>query len=147
MFLSKLVLSGEHYTRTTLPVDYPGGWEAYIQFETDSMKQPYLILALLLIIIAVVFIVSKLPRIQDEEHSGKNKDGKLIDFSVLKRSHLRWGVIAQFFYNGGTDGHQQPVSGVLLQLCRPIGIRGNDFLRPVYAGLPFGALDRDVADG
>ena len=113
MFLSKLVLSGEHYTRTTLPADYPGGWEAYIQFETDSMKQPYLILALLLIIIAVVFIVSKLPRIQDEEHSGKDKDGKLIDFSVLKRSHLRWGVIAQFFYNGG----QTAINSLFLVYC------------------------------
>ena len=113
MFLSKLVLSGEHYTRTTLPADYPGGWEAYIQFETDSMKQPYLILALLLIIIAVVFIVSKLPRIQDEEHSQKDKDGKLIDFSVLKRSHLRWGVIAQFFYNGG----QTAINSLFLVYC------------------------------
>lgn len=113
MFLSKLVLSGEHYTRTTLPADYPGGWEAYIQFETDSMKQPYLLLALLLIIIAVVFIVSKLPRIQDEEHSGKDKDGKLIDFSVLKRSHLRWGVIAQFFYNGG----QTAINSLFLVYC------------------------------
>lgn len=113
MFLSKLVLSGEHYTRTTLPADYPGGWEAYIQFETDSMKQPYLLLALLLIIIAVVFIVSKLPRIQDEEHSGKDKDGKLIDFSVLKRSHLRWGAIAQFFYNGG----QTAINSLFLVYC------------------------------
>lgn len=104
MFLSKLVLSGEHYTRTTLPADYPGGWEAYIQFETDSMKQPYLLLALLLIIIAVVFIVSKLPRIQDEEHSGKDKDGKLIDFSVLKRSHLRWGRL----HSSSTTGDRRP---------------------------------------
>ena len=28
MFLSKLVLSGTTYTRDTIPVDYPGGWEA-----------------------------------------------------------------------------------------------------------------------
>ena len=27
MFLSKLILSGAHYTRETLPVDYPGGWQ------------------------------------------------------------------------------------------------------------------------
>ena len=112
MFLSKLVLSGNHYTRETLPIDYPGGWNAYIQFETDSMKQPYLILALLLLIIAVVFIVSKLPRIQDEEHQGE-KEGKLIDFGVLKRSHLRWGVIAQFFYNGG----QTAINSLFLVYC------------------------------
>lgn len=112
MFLSKLVLSGNHYTRETLPADYSGGWDAYIQFETDSMKQPYLILAILLIIIAVVFIVSRLPRLQDETRTDGN-EGKLIDFSVLKRSHLRWGVIAQFFYNGG----QTAINSLFLVYC------------------------------
>ena len=78
------------------------------------MKQPYLLLALLLIIIAVVFIVSKLPKIQDEEPSkGKSNTGKLIDFGVLKRSHLRWGVIAQFFYNGG----QTAINSLFLVYC------------------------------
>ena len=38
MFLSKLVLSGNDFTRDTLPADYLGGWDAYIQTETDSMK-------------------------------------------------------------------------------------------------------------
>ena len=45
MFLSKLILSGTHYTRETLPADYAGGWEAYIQTETDAMKMPYLVLS------------------------------------------------------------------------------------------------------
>ena len=84
MFLSKLILSGTHYTRETLPVDYPGGWQAYIQLETDAMKLPYLILAILLIAIAVVFVFSKLPKIGDEGEtassdkttsSGKTKEG------------------------------------------------------------------------
>lgn len=133
MFLSKLILSGTHYTRETLPVDYPGGWQAYIQLETDAMKLPYLILAILLIAIAVVFIFSKLPKIGDEGEtassdkttsSGKTKEGsqkeKLIDFGVLKHSHLRWGVIAQFFYNGG----QTAINSLFLVYCC------------TYAGLP-----------
>lgn len=101
MFLSKLILSGTHYTRETLPMDYPGGWQAYIQVETDAMKFPYLVLALLLIAIAVIFVFSKLPKIGDEENKANASGEKLIDFGVLKHSHLRWGVIAQFFYNGG----------------------------------------------
>ena len=67
MFLSKLILSGTHYTRENLPTDYPGGWQAYIQVETDAMKFPYLVLALLLVAIAVVFVFSQLPKIGDEE--------------------------------------------------------------------------------
>lgn len=111
MFLSKLVLSGHTYTRDTLPTDYAGGWEAYIQFETDSMKSIYLLLAFVLVIIAVLFIFFKFPKIKEEE-TGEDT-GKLIDFKVLKRSHLRWGVIAQFFYNGG----QTAINSLFLIYC------------------------------
>lgn len=110
MFLSKLVLSGHTYTRDTLPTDYAGGWEAYIQFETDSMKSIYLLLAFVLVIIAVLFIFFKFPKIKEEE---AEDTGKLIDFKVLKRSHLRWGVIAQFFYNGG----QTAINSLFLVYC------------------------------
>lgn len=113
MFLSKLVLSGNHYTRENLPADYIGGWEGYIQAETNSMKQPYLFLAILLIIIAIAFIFSKLPKIREEEAQGTTKGKKLINFDVLRRSHLRWGVIAQFFYNGG----QTAINSLFLVYC------------------------------
>ena len=92
MFLSKLVLSGNDYTRETIPADYPGGWEGFIQTETDAMKLPYLILALVLIAVAILLIV---------------------DFSTLKKPHLRWGVIAQFFYNGG----QTAINSLFLVYC------------------------------
>lgn len=127
MFLSKLILSGTHYTRETLPADYPGGWEAYIQFETDAMKTPYLALAVLLLVIAGIFIFFRLPKIGDEGQRGTSKE-KLIDFSVWKRSHLRWGVIAQFFYNGG-------------QTAINIGVGSYYLFRLVYAGLPAWTMD------
>lgn len=111
MFLSKLVLSGHTYTRDTLPTDYIGGWEAYIQFETDSMKSIYLLLAFVLVVIAVLFIFFKFPKIKEEENVEETE--KLIDFKVLKRSHLRWGVIAQFFYNGG----QTAINSLFLVYC------------------------------
>ena len=116
MFLSKLVLSGESYDRDTLPVDYPGGWEGYIQVETDSMKVPYLLLAIVLITVAVILFWVKLPKVGDEEQDEKAKSGakkKLIDFSILKKPHLRWGVIAQFFYNGG----QTAINSLFLVYC------------------------------
>lgn len=114
MFLSKLVLSGHEYSRETIPIDYIGGWEGYIQFETDAMKLPYLILAGILIIIAIIFIFSHLPQISEGGHKeGVKSNDKLIDFKVLKRSHLRWGVIAQFFYNGG----QTAINSLFLVYC------------------------------
>ena len=44
------------------------------------------------------------------------KGEKLIDFGVLKRSHLRWGVIAQFFYNGG----QTAINLSLIHIFSPV---------------------------
>ena len=122
MFLSKLVLSGQNYTRSTIPADFPGGWEGYIQTETDAMKMPYLILASILIIVAIILIIVKLPKVAEEEADecpadspqGKAKENKkLIDFSTLRRPHLKWGVIAQFFYNGG----QTAINSLFLVYC------------------------------
>jgi len=114
MFLSKLVLSGQNYTRRTIPTDYPGGWTGYIQFETNSIKLPYLILAVVLGIIAVIFMLSKLPKIKEGKfQEGESVNKKLIDFKVLKRSHFRTGVIAQFFYNGG----QTAINSLFLVYC------------------------------
>jgi FHS family L-fucose permease-like MFS transporter len=121
MFLSKLVLSGQAYSRDTIPDGYPGGWEGYIQFETNAMKWPYLILAGILIVIAIIFVFSQLPKIKEGNvQEGGQNSGKLINFKVLKRSHLRWGVIAQFFYNGG----QTAINSLFLVYCC------------TYAGIP-----------
>ena len=118
MFLSKLVLSGNNYTRDTLPAGYEGGWEAYIQHETEAMRLPYLALGLLLVVVALVFVMTKFPKIADEQDGadgapGGNGRQKLIDFSVLKQPNLRWGVIAQFFYNGG----QTAINSLFLVYC------------------------------
>ena len=120
MFLSKLVLRGSDYTRETIPLDYPGGWEGFVAFETNAMKLPYLILAAVLIVIALIFIVSHLPKIKEGGHDeGDIKGEKLIDFGVLKRSHLRKGVIAQFFYNGG----QTAINAMfLIYCCKYVGL-------------------------
>ena len=114
MFFSKLVLSGKDYTRDTLPADFPGGWEGYIQFETDAMRVPYLILGGTLILLAILFAISKLPNADEEQaESTSTRPGKLISFDVLKRSHLKWGLIAQFFYNGG----QTAINSLFLVYC------------------------------
>lgn len=120
MFLSKLVLSGNDYTQDTIPADYPGGWESFVQFETDAMKLPYLVLAIILVLIAVIFIFSHLPKIKEGDHEeGHIKNEKLIDFGILRRSHLRKGVIAQFFYNGG----QTAVNAMfLIYCCKYVGL-------------------------
>lgn len=93
MFLSKAVLTTETTREGELPAD----------------SVVYISLAGLLILFALLFIFIKLPKI--EESNGK--DRKLIDFGVMRHSHLRWGVIAQFFYNGG----QTAINSLFLVYC------------------------------
>lgn len=64
--------------------------------EASTVKMPYLILGLILLLIAVAFYFTKLPEIKDgnDQVSGKNI------FHAFKHRHLSWGVIAQFFYVG-----------------------------------------------
>lgn len=97
MFLSKIILGT--------------GAETSMESEIHTFRLTYAIFAIVLIVIAVVFIFTRLPRIQAEDD---DKDGtKLISFNVLKRRHLRNGVIAQFFYNGG----QTAVNSLFLVYC------------------------------
>ena len=63
-----------------------------------------------------------MPKIPEEENK-QNKTGKLINPKVLKRSHLRWGVICQFFYNGG----QTAINSLfLVYCCLYVGIPENE---------------------
>lgn len=100
MFLSKLILIDDAST-ATLP-----------DAEIHNFKLTYTIFGIVLILIAVVMAFTKLPRIQAEDDDTSN-NGKLISFSVLKRRHLRNGVIAQFFYNGG----QTAVNSLFIVYC------------------------------
>lgn len=97
MFLSKIILGT--------------GTDTSVESEIHTFRMTYAVFAVVLIVIAVVFIFTHLPRIQAEDD---DKEGtKLISFKVLKRSHLRNGVIAQFFYNGG----QTAVNSLFLVYC------------------------------
>ena len=97
MFLSKIIL-GTEATST-------------VEQEIHTFRLTYAIFAIVLIVIAIVFIFTRLPRIQAED--ADEGSTKLISFKVLKRSHLRNGVIAQFFYNGG----QTAVNSLFLVYC------------------------------
>lgn len=64
--------------------------------EAASVKMPYLVLGSLILVVAVLFALIKLPEIHDEEE----KVAGTSIFHSLRHSHLRWAVAAQFFYVG-----------------------------------------------
>lgn len=64
--------------------------------EAASVKTPYLILGAVLVVIAIVFWLFKLPDIRNNESANTSKN----IFHAFRHKHLRWGVLAQFFYVG-----------------------------------------------
>lgn len=64
--------------------------------EASSVKTPYIILGTILVIIAIAFSLTKLPKIQ--QASTETKSASI--FHAFKHKHLSWAVTAQFFYVG-----------------------------------------------
>ena len=64
--------------------------------EAATVKTPYFILGCLIVLIAIVFAIIKLPSIKEES---ENNTGKSI-LHTLRHKHLLGAVIAQFFYVG-----------------------------------------------
>lgn len=67
---------------------------AYIQAETASVKGPYLVLGLILLLVTLVFIFTKLPEIKEEDSGSKSV------FGAFRHKNVAWAVVAQFFYIG-----------------------------------------------
>jgi FHS family L-fucose permease-like MFS transporter len=70
--------------------------QAALASEASTVKTPYTILGIVLLIIAVLFYLVKLPDIR-----AKNKQtNKATVLGTFSHSHLKWAVITQFFYVG-----------------------------------------------
>src|SRR5690606_5964962 len=69
---------------------------AYLQSEADSVKMPYLILGLLIVLVTILIFFTKMP---DNKEEG-NEDGSGNPLHAFRHRHLTWAVVAQFFYVG-----------------------------------------------
>lgn len=65
--------------------------------EAASVKLPYLVLGCIILVVAILFALVKLPEINDDDGL---PPGKSI-MHTFRHSHLRQAVAAQFFYVGG----------------------------------------------
>jgi FHS family L-fucose permease-like MFS transporter len=64
--------------------------------EAASVKMPYSILGTIIVLIAIIFAIIKLPEIKSEDATISGKSIK----HTLRHVHLRWAIAAQFFYVG-----------------------------------------------
>ncbi|PTR01082.1 FHS family L-fucose permease-like MFS transporter [Mucilaginibacter yixingensis] len=91
------ILSGKDMTPEQMSKMAPTERSAYLLHEASSVKMPYGVLAGVLALVAILFFVTKLPEIKNvskEETTGGSF------FGTLRHMHLRWAVVAQFFYVG-----------------------------------------------
>jgi FHS family L-fucose permease-like MFS transporter len=98
---STFILSGVEHTKAELDaMQARGELAAYLQQEANSIKPVYLVMAGVLILVAIAFIFTKLPEIK--ETGGAH--GTEFSLAVLRLPHVRWAVIAEFFYVGAQVG-------------------------------------------
>ncbi len=92
------ILSGKSYSPEQMDAMGEAARLAYLTEEASSVKLPYLVLGLVLLVIAIVFVFVKLPEIKEAaESTTKQKTGL---FAALRHRHLAYAVVAQFFYVG-----------------------------------------------
>jgi FHS family L-fucose permease-like MFS transporter len=84
------------YTVAQLSAMTEEGRKLALAAEASSVKLPYFVLGSVLVIIAILFAFTRLPKIQ--QHEGHTVSKNI--FHALKHRHLAWGVAAQFFYVG-----------------------------------------------
>jgi FHS family L-fucose permease-like MFS transporter len=102
----KFILTGiEHNKQELDRLKVSGHLGAYLQSEADTVKMPYLIIALAVILLIILFLFTPLPDVkEDDSEVAADAPGTEFSIKVLKHKHLLWAVIAQFFYVGAQVG-------------------------------------------
>jgi len=102
----KFILTGIEHSKQELDrLKVSGHLSAYLQSEADTVKLPYLIIALAVILLIILFLFTPLPDVkEDDSEVAADAPGTEFSIKVLKHKHLLWAVIAQFFYVGAQVG-------------------------------------------
>ena len=95
------ILSGVEHTKDEIKAMSPEQLNTYLLSEASTVKIPYLIIGAVVILVAILFIFSKLPKVKESDAADAHTG---FSFKVLRHSHVRWAVIAQLFYVGAQVG-------------------------------------------
>jgi len=79
-------------------------YQAYLQFETPRVVRPYLVIAAVAAIWALLILRTKFPVIASESESTSDSGASRSGFQLFKERHFLLAVVAQFFYVGAQVG-------------------------------------------
>ncbi|TDQ09879.1 L-fucose:H+ symporter permease [Pedobacter metabolipauper] len=68
--------------------------------EASTVKMPYLILGIVILVIAVIFSFLKLPEIVETEEEDQKESWISSFLRAFTYRHLNWAIVSQFFYVG-----------------------------------------------
>jgi len=96
----QFILSGIEKTTEELQNMSPDQLNEYLSFEASTVKVPYLIMAGIVFLVAIFFLVSRIPEIKEADEEGSDSDNHSFSMKVLRHPHVFWAVMAQLFYVG-----------------------------------------------
>jgi FHS family L-fucose permease-like MFS transporter len=98
------ILTGVENTSAQIAAMSAAQLEAYRAAEASTVKGPYLLIAAIFIVVAVLIQLAHLPDVQEPEAEAGSATRAPNSESVLSHPHLVKGVVAQFFYVGAQVG-------------------------------------------
>lgn len=90
------ILSGVEHSKAELAAMPVAEKIIYLNSEAASVRIPYSIFAIVLVLVAILFLFFHFPEVKAETKSTRFADYR----RALRHKHLTWAVIAQFFYVG-----------------------------------------------
>lgn len=101
----KFILSGIEHSKAELDqLKFSGKLNEYLQFEANTVKIPYLVIAAAVAVILLLFLFTKIPDVKEDDSEVSSHTATEFSVSVLKHRHLSWAIVAQFFYIGAQVG-------------------------------------------
>ena len=97
----RFILSGIEHSKDQLTQMSAAQLNAYLQSEANTVKWPYLIISAVVLLVAVLFLFSTLPAVKEPDAEAHGTEFSL---DVFRHHHVKWAVIAQFFYVGAQVG-------------------------------------------
>lgn len=100
----KFILTGIEHTATELKQMSSTGFNSYLQLEANTVKMPYLIIGIVVVVLIILFVFTKMPEVNAGAADDMHSPGTSFSVKVLRHPHFRWSVISQFFYVGAQVG-------------------------------------------
>jgi len=98
---SKFIFSGIEHSNEELQSMSPEQLNTYLNSEASTVQIPYLVIGCVIIVVIILFALTKLPEIKEDDSVAH---GTKFSLNVFKFNHVKWAVLSEFCYVGAQVG-------------------------------------------